>query len=271
MLYFPNAKINLGLHVTERRPDGYHNIETIFYPIPLCDILEITPIECQSGVQFVTSGIEIGGNNNDNLVLKAFRKIAGHEPKEGWYIHLHKIIPMGAGLGGGSADAAFCLKGANKQLMAGLSDEKLAEIATTIGADCPFFIYNTPMMATGIGDILSPVAVSLAGYYILLVKPDIHVSTPMAYSKITPKPASTPLSEIIQRPVEEWKNVLVNDFEPPVFELFPPIAHIKQQMYDMGASYAAMSGSGSTVFGLFRAEPAVENLFEGCFVWNKLL
>jgi 4-diphosphocytidyl-2-C-methyl-D-erythritol kinase len=250
MICFPNAKINLGLHIVSKRPDGYHNIETVFYPIPLCDALEIVPSETNE-TTFSQTGICVGGNPNDNLVMKAFHLLKNDFDLPETAIYLRKQIPFGAGLGGGSADAAFMLGLLNDFAGLGLSVKQLEEYAGRLGADCPFFIRNKPVFAEGIGDIFTPVDVSLKGYYLVLAKPDIHVSTKEAYAGVTPKQPTFCLTEISRLPIEEWKNRIVNDFEEGIFARYPAIGAIKQALYDRGAIYASMSGSGSSVFGIF--------------------
>ncbi|GHU80917.1 4-diphosphocytidyl-2-C-methyl-D-erythritol kinase [Bacteroidia bacterium] len=250
MICFPNAKINLGLRVVSKRPDGYHNLETVFYPIPLCDALEIVPSETGE-TTFSQTGIQVDGNPADNLVLKAFRLLKKDFDLPEIAVYLRKQIPFGAGLGGGSADAAFMLKLLNDFAGLGLSVEELEKYAGQIGADCPFFIRNRPVFAEGIGDIFTPVEISLKGYYLVLVKPDIPVSTKEAYAGITPKRSTNRLTDIIRLPLGEWKDLMVNDFEESIFTRYPAIEAIKGALYERGAIYASMSGSGSSVFGIF--------------------
>lgn len=255
MVIFPNAKINLGLNIIEKRPDGYHNLETIFYPIALEDALEINMRKDITGrYELCQNGWNVTEDAEKNLVVKAFKLLDAEFNLPPTSIVLHKRIPAGAGLGGGSADAAFMLKLLNKKYDLGLTDDILEKYAARLGADCAFFIKNKPAFAEGIGDILSPVSLSLQGYKILLAKPDIFVSTQDAFSKIKPHRPEKSLKEIIQLPVVEWKDILVNDFEESVFSQFPAIGEIKHEMYRAGAVYASMSGSGSSVYGLFKAE-----------------
>lgn len=275
MICFPNAKINLGLHVVSRRKDGYHNLETIFYPIGLKDALEIIPGEKSTEdkispptFRFFQTGIPIEGIPENNLVIKALTLIGTEKKLPEIDIHLLKKIPFGAGLGGGSSDAAFMLRLLNETFNLGYSEEELRLRAARLGADCPFFIMNRPALAAGIGDQLEPIALDISNYQFLLVKPDIMVSTKEAYAMITPRQPELPLKEIIRRPPEEWRELLKNDFEPPVFKKFPEICKIKEQLYAMGAVYASMSGSGSSVFGLFENEPDWQGKFGGHFVWN---
>ena len=274
MITFPNAKINLGLDVVEKRPDGYHNLETVFYPIPLCDILEITPAKEKDAPDytFTMYNAVFEGDDNDNLVVKAYKALAADHKLPKVDISLYKHIPTGAGLGGGSADAAFALKMLNEIAGLQLSNEKLQEYAATIGADCAFFIGNTPAHATGIGNILSPTPCNLNGYHIVLVKPDIHISTKDAYSLVTPAVPQTALTEIAKRPVAEWRDTMKNDFEKSVFAKHPSMERIKDELYAMGALYASMSGSGSSFFGIFEKEQNIEDVkqrFPGMFCWCK--
>lgn len=249
MLCFPNCKINIGLYVTERRPDGYHNIETLFYPLPWEDVLEIVPAE-QTTMHM--HGKTIAGDTKDNLIYKAYtllqQEYSGIQPLD---IHLLKVIPMGAGLGGGSSDGAFMLKLLNDHYSLGLSEAALAAFALRLGSDCPFFIYNTPCFAKGRGENISPIALDLSAYSIQLICPGIHVSTAAAFKLITAKPAPFDLRSISNLPVVEWQHHISNDFEKPVFEQHPHLAELKSQLYEQGALYAAMSGSGSAVYGIF--------------------
>lgn len=252
MITFPNAKINLGLNITEKRPDGYHNLETIFYPIPLEDALEACPrkegLGCYSLSQ---SGLSIEGDAENNLVVKAYKLLdeTYHLPPVD--IYLHKHIPSGAGLGGGSADAAFMLKLLNRMYRLNLTDDQLEAYAARLGADCAFFVRNQPTYAEGIGNIFSPVELSLAGWQLLLVKPNIFVSTRDAFARIRPRHPERNLRDLINQPVESWKDYMINDFEESVFPQFPAIGDIKTELYRLGAVYASMSGSGSSVYGLF--------------------
>lgn len=276
MVTFPNAKINLGLDVVAKRPDGYHNLETIFYPVPLQDILEITVTEEEDAPDytFKMHNAVFEGDNNDNLVVKAYKILAADHKLPKVEMSLYKNIPTGAGLGGGSADAAFALKMLNEIACLNLSDEQLEAYAARIGADCAFFIKNTPAYATGIGNILSPTVCSISGYHLVLVKPDIHISTKEAYSLVTPAVAETPLTEIAKLAVEEWKGKMKNDFEKSVFANHPQMEKIKEELYNMGAVYASMSGSGSAFFGLFTGQQNIEDIekkFPGMFCWCKQL
>jgi len=253
MITFPNAKINLGLNIVERRPDGYHNIETVFYPVPLTDVLEIVP-STDGKTSLTCYGNPVDCPPEKNLVMKAYRLLQERFDLPPVAIHLYKHIPDGAGLGGGSSDAAHTLVMLNKMFDLHQSDGELAAMAASLGADCAFFIYNRPMMATGIGDVLSPIDVSLKGKTILLVKPPMGVDTRTAYSRVTPHAPATDLQETVKLPVAAWDGLLVNDFEVSVFAVLPQLWLIKALLLDAGAQYAAMSGSGSTVFGIFDSD-----------------
>jgi len=254
---FPNAKINIGLNIVERRPDGYHNLESIFYPINIYDRLEVEEDETQpSGAcNIQLSGIAIDGNTEDNLVVRAYHMVWEQFHIPAVKVRLTKLIPMGAGLGGGSSDAAYMLKALNELFSLNMSVAEMEQMAARLGADCAIFIQNRPVFATGIGnefhyDVPIP---SLSGKHLLLVKPDVHVSTRDAYSMIHPKYPKNRITECINQPITEWKELITNDFEQSVFAKFPLIADVKQQMYNLGALYASMSGSGSSVFGIFNA------------------
>ena len=266
MICFPNAKINLGLNIVSKRPDGYHNIETIFYPIPVKDALEIVKAEKFS---FNQTGILIDAPIEKNLVVKALNLLKGKRNNiPELEVHLLKSIPFGAGLGGGSADAAYMLKLVNDFANLDFSLDELEIMAASIGADCPFFIRNTPVFASGTGNIFESVELSLKNYYLCLVKPDVAVSTPEAYSMVTPKEPEISLKEIIKEPISTWKKLMINDFEKSVFPKYPIIEEIKDTLYKKGAIYASMSGSGSSVFGIFEKETNLKNLFTNCFVWE---
>ncbi|MDR1524015.1 MAG: 4-(cytidine 5'-diphospho)-2-C-methyl-D-erythritol kinase [Tannerella sp.] len=266
MICFPNAKINLGLHITEKRPDGFHNIETIFYPVPLTDALEAVKAGENS---FRQTGLKLNSAAEDNLVMKAYGLISKKHTVPPLEIYLKKVIPPEAGLGGGSADAAFALKLINDLCGLGMPDKKLEKMAAALGADCPFFIRNTPVIAIGTGNIFRPVDISLKNYVIYIVKPPVTVSTKEAYRMITPRKPAFALDKLSSLPVSKWKNVLVNDFEDSVFEKYPIIEEIKGSLYALGAEYASMSGSGSAVFGLFKKTVSVD--FPNCFVWKGTL
>lgn len=273
MITYPNAKINLGLNIVEKRPDGYHNLETIFYPINLQDALEVTLLEGDKEYELTLSGTPIEGNPEDNLVVKAYRLLKEDYPHIAPVdIHMYKHIPTGAGLGGGSADAAFMIKLLNDKFNLGLSIEEMENYAARLGADCAFFIQNKPVFASGIGNIFEPIQLSLKGYFLVLVKPDIFVSTKDAFSLIIPKMPVQSLKEIVRMPVETWRATMKNDFENSVFKKFPEIAAIKDKLYDMGAIYASMSGSGSSVYGIFREQVEfIDEIFSGCFCRQRAL
>lgn len=273
MITFPNAKINLGLNITEKRPDGYHNLETIFYPIPLEDALEITiQNDPQQKSALHQSGMEIAGDLATNLVVKAYNLLAERHALPPIDIYLYKKIPSGAGLGGGSSDAAFMLKLLNEKFALNLSTETLEEYAATLGADCAFFVRNAPTFAEGIGNIFSPISLSLQGYQLVLIKPDVFVSTREAFAHIRPQKPKHSLKEIITYPIGEWKEYLVNDFEESVFPQHPVIGKIKEDLYHAGALYAAMSGSGSSVFGIFQPEAQLPELkYENAFCFHCTL
>lgn len=261
MIVFPNIKINLGLSITEKRPDGYHNLETVFYPVALEDALEIRALsEADKKITLHQYGMEITGNPEDNLVAKAYSLLDKEFHLPPVEIHLYKHIPSGAGLGGGSSDAAFMLKLLNGHFHLNLSEEQLEIYAATLGADCAFFIKNKPVYAEGIGNIFSPIELSLKGYQIMIVKPDVFVSTREAFANIHPHHPEYPVKEVIRRPVAEWKDTLINDFEASVFPQHPVIGEIKKELYNQGALYASMSGSGSSVFGLFAPDAALPEI-----------
>ena len=261
MITFPNIKINLGLSITEKRPDGYHNLETVFYPVALEDALEIrTNSVAHQKFTLHQHGMEIAGNPENNLVVKAYLLLDKEFHLPPVEIHLYKHIPSGAGLGGGSSDAAFMLKLLNEHYNLQLSDNQLEDYAATLGADCAFFIKNTPTYAEGIGNIFSPIELSLKGYRIMIVKPDVFVSTREAFANIRPHRPEYPVREVIRRPVAEWKDTLINDFEASVFPQYPVIGEIKEELYHQGAIYASMSGAGSSVFGLFAADTTLPQI-----------
>lgn len=250
-----------------KRTDGFHNIETCFYPVPWCDVLEII---LSNDFSFTNTGIPITNTEEENLCVRAYQNLKEAYNLPAVKIHLHKIIPMGAGLGGGSADAAFTLKLLNTICSLDLSVDKLIEIAAQLGSDCPFFLYERAMIGTGRGEVLSAIDVSLAGKYIVIVKPDIHVSTKDAYRNVTPDASKPSIREILQKEdVKDWKNMLANDFEESVFRQYPEIKRIKEMLYEKGAFYASMSGSGSSVYGLFDGPVHLKERFEGMVYWSN--
>lgn len=280
MIVFPNAKINLGLNVVERRADGYHNLETVFYPIPLEDILEVVEAEAgEDDVTFTPSGIVVDCPPEKNLVVRAYRLLQEEFTLPRVHIYMYKHIPSGAGMGGGSADATYMMRLLREMCALPLTDEELEARASRLGADCAFFVRNRPTFATGIGDVFTPLPdFSLKGYRLVVVKPDVFVSTRDAFSLIRPHYPEHRLTDIITRPVAEWREAgMVNDFEPSVFARHPQLADIKRRLYAEGALYAAMSGSGSSMFGLFAADAPLPDLeayrrdYPGCFAWESVL
>lgn len=269
MIVFPQAKINLGLNVIQKRDDGFHNIETVFYPIELTDILEFVETE-KEGVNFSNSGIEIGDNPN-NLCVKAYRLLQKLFDLPSIEIHLNKIIPIGAGLGGGSADGAFMMKALNEYFKLGLSLDQMAELVVQLGSDCPFFIYNEPLFAEGKGEVFSKADLDLKGWHMVLVYPNLFVPTADAYRGMVPAIPENRVLDVVKKPVELWKGLLKNDFEVTIFKKYPEIAKVKQLLYDNGAAYAAMSGSGSSVFGLYKEKPNIKAFDESHFIWDGVL
>ncbi len=268
MVSFPHCKINLGLHVVAKRGDGYHNIETCFYPVPRTDILEVIKAD-EFG--FTASGLTVAGSVEDNLCVKAYRLLASAFKLSPVKIHLHKILPMGAGVGGGSADAAFMLRTLNSLFELNLSPVQLIDYAIQLGSDCTFFLQDKPMMAEGRGEILSPAPVNLKGKYLVLVKPEAHVATADAYAGVIPAKPVNRLQDVLQMPIENWREKLVNDFESSVFKKFPVIAELKTQLYKNGAVYACMSGSGASVFGIFNSPVDLQTEFANVDYWAGTL
>lgn len=268
MNFFPNAKINLGLNITEKRSDGFHSIESVFVPIPWSDELEIIPSE--SPTRFTSSGIDIPGSPSDNLCLKAYYLLKSAHDLPEVTIHLKKNIPIGAGLGGGSSDAAFVLKGLNELFSLGISDEDLQSYARLLGSDCAFFIKNKPILAIEKGDVFKDISIDLSSYYIVLVYPKIHISTQVAYSGVVPSVPDYSLENKLSMNPNDWKDFIFNDFEKSIFKSFPKLELIKSSLYHKGAIYASMSGSGSTVYGLFKSIPPKVR-FEDCLVYSSQL
>jgi 4-diphosphocytidyl-2-C-methyl-D-erythritol kinase len=265
MLAFANAKINLGLNITEKRADGYHNIETVFYPIQLNDVVEIVDSTTNS---CVVKGIDVPGNSDDNLCLKAFKALQRDFKLPNQQIVLLKNIPVGAGLGGGSADAAFLIKLVNEKFSLGLNFLEMEDYARVLGADCAFFIKNKPVFAFGKGDEFEDLEIDLSAYQIVLVKPPIHVSTADAYYNVKVKPAERSLKELIKLPVRDWKNCVFNDFETSVFAKYPQISELKDKLYAAGATFALMIGSGSSVFALFENPVQLPQLEKGSLIFE---
>ena len=249
MIQFPNCKINLGLSILAKRADGYHELETVFYPIAVSDALEILPSD---NLTLTQTGIAVPGEPTQNLCLKAYHLLKKDFPQlPAVQMHLHKNIPMGAGLGGGSSDGTAALIMLNEQFSLGLNDRQLIDYASQLGSDCPFFVYNKACHATGRGEILKPIALDLSNYQFLLVHPGVHIATAWAFQQLTPNTKSESIKSIIEKPISEWKDLLINDFEAPVFKAEPTLSNIKAQLYQLGAIYASMSGSGSSLFGIF--------------------
>ncbi len=274
MITFPNAKINLGLSVVKKREDGYHDLETVFYPVSLCDILEFIPNDSGKCILF-SHGNEVECKDEDNLVVKAYNKIKALYDIPGMDIHMKKIIPSGAGLGGGSSDATFTIRALNDICELNIPVEEQMRISSELGADCPFFCINRPVYAEGTGNVFSEIICDLSGYKFVIIKPDVFVSTKDAFSNIVPCHPEKSVKEIVENyPVEQWKDLLSNDFEKTVFSKFPEIGEIKRKLYDLGAVYSSMSGSGSSVFGIFREiddslENEINENFKDSFIWIK--
>jgi 4-diphosphocytidyl-2-C-methyl-D-erythritol kinase len=269
MILFSPAKVNIGLHITGRRPDGFHNLQSVMVPIGLCDILEIRKIKShKGGLHFSQSGIPVDGDQGKNLVEKAFEimsRVSDLPPVE---IHLHKQIPVGAGLGGGSSNASVTLKGLNQLLTNALSLEQLSQMATHLGSDCPFFLYQKPMFMEGRGEILSQVSIGLEGMTMVVLFPQIHLSTAMAYAGVEPLTPMTHLRELIAAPIENWKELIINDFEKGVFQKYPELEIFKQGLYKSGAIYASLSGSGSSLFGIFPGMPNLPSHLSRFMIWK---
>lgn len=273
MIVFPCAKINLGLNIVSKREDGYHNLETVFYPIPLYDVLEIKYMDekfpSDTACDLKVTGNVVDCDEQKNLVVKAYHILAADYQLPRIHTHLYKHIPSQAGLGGGSSDAAFMIRLLDERFRLNIGNPEMERYAARLGADCAFFIEAEPAYAEGIGDVLMPADGpdgNLQGYYLCVVKPDVAVSTKEAYSAITPKKPAKSCRDIVRQPIETWKEELVNDFEEPIFKMHPELAAIKLKLYDQGAAYASMSGSGSALYGIFKEEPkGIEEQFDGMF------
>lgn len=273
MIVFPCAKINLGLNIVSKREDGYHNLETVFYPIPLYDALEIKYMDekfpSDTACDLKVTGNAVDCDEQKNLVIKAYHILAADYQLPRIHTHLYKHIPSQAGLGGGSSDAAFMIRLLDERFRLNIGNPEMERYAARLGADCAFFIEAEPAYAEGIGDVLMPADGpdgNLHGYYLCVVKPDVAVSTKEAYSAITPKKPAKSCRDIVRQPIETWKEELVNDFEEPIFKMHPELEAIKQKLYDQGAVYASMSGSGSAFYGIFKEEPkGIEEQFDGMF------
>lgn len=273
MIVFPCAKINLGLNIVSKREDGYHNLETVFYPIPLYDALEIKYMDekfpSDTACDLKVTGNVVDCDEQKNLVVKAYHILAADYQLPRIHTHLYKHIPSQAGLGGGSSDAAFMIRLLDERFRLNIGNPEMERYAARLGADCAFFIEAEPAYAEGIGDVLMPADGpdgNLQGYYLCVVKPDVAVSTKEAYSAITPKKPAKSCRDIVRQPIETWKEELFNDFEEPIFKMHPELEAIKQKLYDQGAVYASMSGSGSALYGIFKEEPkGIEEQFDGMF------
>jgi 4-diphosphocytidyl-2-C-methyl-D-erythritol kinase len=272
MIVFPNCKINLGLHILQKRSDGFHDLETVFYPILWQDGLEVVqdPLIGQF-FEFTTSGLAAGSQPQENTCAQAYKLLKKDFPTlPSLRMHLHKVIPMGAGLGGGSSDGAFTLTVLNKKFNLGITEDQLINYALQLGSDCPFFIRNRPSYATGRGELLQDIAVDLSEYKIVVINPGIHVPTGKAFERIVPNKERVSIRDIIRAPVKEWKDTLKNDFEDSVFSDYPEIRHIKEQLYRQGAVYASMSGSGSSVYGVFEKNQAPQLAFPSRYLIKEV-
>jgi 4-diphosphocytidyl-2-C-methyl-D-erythritol kinase len=267
MVTFPNAKINIGLQIVEKRPDGFHNIASCFYPIGWTDVLEVLPA---AQLTFESSGIAIPGQPNQNLCLKAYQALRADFDLPPVSMHLHKAVPIGAGLGGGSADGAFTILALNQLFDLALTTEQMQVYARHLGSDCAFFVKNTPAFCFGKGDQFEPIGLSLVGKWIRLVYPSVHISTAEAYAGVIPQAAAIDLRQALQQPIATWRDAVQNDFESNISANYPVISSIKRSLYDQGAAYASMTGSGSTVYGIFEHEPEPSDTFEGCMVWQGI-
>ncbi len=268
MVSFPFCKINLGLQIVSKRPDNYHNIVTCFYPVPWTDVLEIIPAR---SFTFAQTGIAIQGKPEDNLCVKAYNLIKEEYKVRPVKMHLHKVLPAGAGLGGGSSDAAHALTILNSVFKLDLSQDVLRKMATRLGSDCAFFLQPSPALGRERGDVLSSVSLDLKGLFLVVIAPGIHVSTAEAYAGVSPGPPEEDLLQILQKPIADWRSSLKNDFEASVFNKFPALREIKEKLYSMGALYASMSGSGSSVYGIFENELSYEKHFKEALGWSGRL
>lgn len=275
MITFPCCKINLGLNIVAKREDGFHDIETVFYPIPLCDALEIKKMDERFPSEYPcdlkVTGTEVDCDERKNLITRAYNLIAKDFQLPRIHTHLYKRIPQQAGLGGGSADAAYMIRLLDERFRLNMGNAEMERYAAMLGSDCAFFITAEPAFATGKGEILSPIndgSEGLGDYFIAIVKPDIAVSTAEAYASITPKKPAKCCRDIVLQPISTWREELVNDFEEPVFAKHPTLKDIKDRLYHEGALYAQMSGSGSALFGIFKNRPTnLDKVFGDCFVW----
>lgn len=272
MIVFPNAKINIGLRITGRRPDGYHEIETIFYPVKLCDALEfVVPGQTIAEDILNVTGLETGSKAEDNLVIKTLVKLRGSRSFPFLKIHLHKVIPAGAGLGGGSSDAACMLKVIDRHFVLNIDNRDLKALALELGSDCPFFVDGIPSFATGRGEILTPVRPMLSGYYLVILNPGVGINTGEAYQNCRPGVPSTSLLELIKLPVIEWKGLILNDFEDYTIKKHPIIGELKNGLYKTGALFSLMSGSGSSVYGIFSVKPRLPAELKEFVIWEGVM
>jgi 4-diphosphocytidyl-2-C-methyl-D-erythritol kinase len=269
MVSFPPCKINLGLNIIRKRSDGYHDLSTCFYPVPWRDVLEIVPAKDFS---FSVSGLPVPGSASDNLCVRAFRLLEERFGLEPVAIHLLKILPIGAGLGGGSSDGAYALRILNELFKLNLAKEELRELAAKLGSDCAFFIEDKPMMGEGRGEVLSDIEVSLKGKFLIIVKPEVSISTAEAFASVTPRGAAGDLRSVLENePVSAWRDRVKNDFEEGLFKKFPVMDAIHKKLYAFGAIYASVSGSGSAVFGIFAKETDLRREFESLVYWSGYL
>ena len=269
MILYPNAKVNIGLNVLFKRSDGFHELETLMHPVGLTDILTINKSgNKQKKINFATTGIHIDGNHNDNIIYKACELIGSNYNLPSLDIHLHKTIPFGAGLGGGSADGAFTIKGINELCNLNMSINNMEKLAAELGSDCPFFIKNRPAITKGRGEIIKPYDIDLKQYRFVIVVPPMPINTKKAYSLITPNTPKLNLFELLKFDITKWRSTVVNDFEDSVFPQYPEIKNIKEELYKQGAVYASLSGSGSAVFGVFKDAPNLKQVFpKNYFIW----
>ena len=272
MIVFPNAKINIGLRITGRRPDDYHEIETVFYPVRLCDALEfVVPDQIIIKDILKVTGLDTGSKTDDNLVIKTLLKLRERSSFPFLKIHLHKVIPAGAGLGGGSSDAACLLKVINRHFILNIDSPDLKALALELGSDCPFFVDGIPSLATGRGEILTPVKPMLSGYYLVIVNPGVGINTCEAYQNCRPEIPIASLIKLIELPVIEWKKLIVNDFEYFAFKKHPIIGNIKEELYKTGALFSLMSGSGSSVYGIFSEKPKLPEKLKEFVIWEGVM
>jgi 4-diphosphocytidyl-2-C-methyl-D-erythritol kinase len=272
MVIFPKSKINIGLRIAGSRPDGYHDIQTIFYPVPFCDALEfVVPAQSPEDDVLEVTGLPPSCSNKDNLVIKAVKQLRSRSGFPFLKIHLHKAIPTGAGLGGGSSDAASFMKSLNRHFDLAISQNELKEISLSLGSDCPFFVDGIPVYAEGRGEIMTPVKPLAVGFQLILVKPVINIDTKEAYKECIPSKTDSNIRELYDRDIHEWKQLIVNDFEKSIFKKFPEIAEIKESLYKLGAIYSSLSGSGSSVYGIFAERPDIPLLLRKRVIYSGAL